>query len=74
MLRNWKAEFDANASSVFEKPKKVEKEARRKEASMKKKSDLMLKKIGRLTLERDFLQDRFRRVGQPVPEFDSEES
>lgn len=73
MLRNWKAEFVTNASTVFEKPKKAEKDARRKEAAMKKESDLMLKKIGQLTLERDFLQDCFRRVGRPVPELDSEE-
>ena len=30
----------------------------------------MLKTIGQLTLERDFLQDCFRLSGEPVPEFD----
>ena len=74
MLRNWKSEFVSNASTVFEKHKKAEKDNRRKEAAMKKESDLMLKKIGQLTLERDFLLDCFCRVGQPVPELGSEES
>ena len=30
----------------------------------------MLKTIGQLTLERDFLQDCFRRTGRAIPEFD----
>jgi len=30
----------------------------------------MLKTIGQLTLERDFLQDCFRLSGEPIPEFD----
>ena len=30
----------------------------------------MLKTIGQLTLERDFLQDCFRRTGTAIPEFD----
>ena len=30
----------------------------------------MLKTIGQLTLERDFLQDCFRLTGQAVPELD----
>jgi len=30
----------------------------------------MLKTIGQLTLERDFLQDWFRLTGEEVPEFD----
>ena len=32
----------------------------------------MLKSIGQLTIERDFLQDCFRRSGRPVPELDPE--
>lgn len=34
--------------------------------------DKMLKTIGQLTIERNFLQDCFRAVGQPIPEFDPE--
>ena len=72
MLRNWKREFLENASTVFENPKKVEKEARRKEESLKKETDQMLKTIGQLTLERDFLQGCFRQCGLSVPELGSE--
>ena len=69
MLRNWKREFLENASVVFESPKKAGKEARRKEESLKKETDQMLKTIGQLTLERDYLQGCFRQCGLPVPEF-----
>lgn len=72
MIRNWKKEFMANASSVFVDPKKAEKESRREEERLKKQNDQMLKTIGQLTLERDFLQDCFRRTGLPVPRIDSE--
>ena len=67
MLRNWKREFLENASIVFEGAKKAEKEARRKEESLKKETDQMLKTIGQLTLERDFLQGCFRQCGLRVP-------
>lgn len=72
MVRNWKSEFLENASTVFENPKKVEKAARRKEESLKKEKETMLKTIGQLTIERDFLQDCFRRSGRPVPKLDPE--
>ena len=72
MVRNWKSEFLENASTVFENPKKAEKAVRRKEESLKKEKETMLKTIGQLTIERDFLQDCFRRSGRPVPEFDPE--
>ena len=72
MVRNWKAEFLENAKTVFENPTRAEKEARRTEEALKKESDRMLKKIGQLTIERDFLQDCFRRSGYPVPELDPE--
>lgn len=72
MVRNWKNEFVKNARSVFENPTQVEKEARRKEEIMKKDADQMLKIIGQLTMERNFLQDCFRKSGYPVPKLDSE--
>lgn len=68
MLRNRKREFLDKASTVFEEPKKAEKQAKRKEEQLKKGSDQMLKIIGQLTLERDFLQRCFRQCGLPVPE------
>lgn len=74
MVRNWKREFLDNAQTVFENPKKLEKEAKRKEAALEKKNSQMLRTIGQLTLERDFLQDCFRRTGQEVPRLDPEDS
>ena len=66
MLRTWKAEFVKNANRVFNQTQS-EKEIRRKEAELEQERDKMLKTIGQLTLERDFLQDVFRRNGYPVP-------
>ena len=70
MLRNWKKEFLEKAPSVFEASTKAEKESRRKEAALKKQNDQMLKTIGQLTIERDYLQWCFREVGFPVLELD----
>ena len=67
MLRSWKREFLDHASEVFENPRKAEKQARRK-----KETNQMLKTIGQLTLERDFLQDCFRQCGLPVPRLSTE--
>ena len=67
MLRNWKREFLDNASSVFENRQKAEKQARRKEEQLQKETGKMLKTIGQLTLERDFLRDCFRQCGLPIP-------
>lgn len=72
MVRNWKSEFLENASSIFEEHGKAEREAKRKEAAAAKERDKMLKTIGQLTVERNFLQDCFRAVGKPVPELDPE--
>ena len=66
MLRNWKKEFVENASRAFDENRQA-KEARRKEAALEKEKAQMLKTIGQLTLERDFLQDCFRTSGKPIP-------
>jgi len=71
MIRNWKKEFMANASRVFDETRQG-KEARRKEEGLKKKQEQMLKTIGQLTLERDFLQECFRESGQRVPQLRQE--
>ena len=73
MVRNWRREFLENAETVFENPMKLEREARRREAALEKKNARMLKTIGQLTLERDFLQDCFRRAGEEIPGFPSED-
>ena len=72
MVRTWKKEFLEKSPSLFEDPAKAEKEARRKEAALEKKNNQMLRTIGQLTIERDFLQDCFRTVGLPIPEIDPE--
>ena len=72
MVRKWKAEFLENASRIFEEHGKAEREAKRKEAAAEKERDKMLKTIGQLTVERNFLQDFFRAVGKPIPELDPE--
>lgn len=72
MVRNWKAEFVENASSIFEEHGKADREVKRKEAAAAKERDKMLKTIGQLTVERNFLQDCFRAVGKPIPELDPE--
>ena len=66
MLRNWKNEFLKNAHNAFNNDHAA-KEARRKEAALEKEKNQMLKTIGQLTLERDFLQDCFRESGIPIP-------
>jgi len=65
MLRNWKKDFLANSSRTFDENRQV-KEARRKEEALKKENERMLKTIGQLTLERNFLQDCFRITGTPL--------
>lgn len=66
MLRNWKKEFLKNASRAFDENCQA-REAGRKEDSLKKENERMLKIIGQITLERDFLQDCFRITGTPLP-------
>ena len=72
MVHNWKAEFLEHASGIFDEHSKAEREAKRKEAAAAKERDKMLKTIGQLTVERNFLQDCFRAVGKPIPEVDPE--
>ena len=67
MVRKWKQDFLQNAHLVFDAATE-QKIAQRKESDLKKKNDQMLKTIGQLTLERDFLQDCFRQVVEPIPE------
>lgn len=70
MLRNWKAEFLKNAGKAFEPQNKATKEARRKEIKKEKENERLLRTVGQLTLERDFLQDCFRITGKPIPSLD----
>ena len=64
------AEFLQKASTVFEDSKKEAREAKKKETAQRKETARMLKSVGQLALERDLLQDCFRRKGRDIPEFD----
>ena len=66
MVRQWKKDFIENAYKIFDETTE-RKNARRKEADLKKTNDQMLKTIGQLTLERDFLQGCFRQAGVAAP-------
>lgn len=46
MLRNWKREFLEKVGTVFEDPKKAEKQTKRREKIHKKETERMLKTIG----------------------------
>lgn len=70
MVRKWKSEFLQNAGKAFEQPDKGTKEARRKERRREKENERLLRTVGQLTLERDFLQDCFRLSGKPIPSLD----
>ena len=67
MVRKWKQEFICNAHLAFG-AKAENKQAQRKEEDLKKRNHQMLKTIGQLTLERDFLQGCFRKIGEEVPQ------
>ena len=66
MVRKWKQEFLQNAHLAFGADSE-RKAVQRKEDDLKKKNDQMLRTIGQLTLERDFLQDCFRQAGEAIP-------
>lgn len=75
MVRKWKQEFLQNAHRAFDSDSE-QKAALRKEVHLKRKNDQMLKTIGQLTLERDFLQGGFRQIGEAIPslpDYDSKE-
>ena len=66
MVRKWKQEFLQNAHRAFDSDSE-QKATLRKEVHLKKKNDQMLKTIGQLTLECNFLQGCFRQIGEAVP-------
>ena len=68
LIRSWKKDFVNNAQRVFDESKREKEIKRREELELER--DDMLKTIGQLTLERDFLQGCFRKAGRPVPEMD----
>lgn len=59
-LRAWKTSFLEKAPALFEE-NKVAKEAARKEQEAAAEKQAMLKTIGQLTMERDFLQEEIKK-------------
>ena len=59
-LQNWKKEFLENAPKVFSSSKAIKETLQREEAQAEEKA-AMLKTIGQLTLERDYLQEEIRK-------------
>ena len=56
-LQNWKKQFMENMSLAFDKSTIV-KEYRKEIETLQKEKDLMAKKVGELTIEKDFLQGK----------------
>ena len=57
MLRNWKREFIEKSSMVFDETRR-NKEMTAKEREMEAKQEELLKTVGQLTLERDWLKKK----------------
>jgi transposase-like protein len=65
-LRTWKAAFLEKAPMVFEEDK-ADKEAARREEEAAAEKAAMLKTIGQLTLERDFLMQQAHERNKGAP-------
>jgi len=57
MLARWRQEFEENASRVFDENRR-EQELKRKEQELERDRDELLKTVGQLTLERDWLKKK----------------
>lgn len=62
-VSQWKAEILTNASAAFEKGKRVGDEKQRSE----KREQQLLKKIGELSMDVDFLKKSCRKLGIELP-------
>ena len=60
MICRWKKEFLANASAAFETPKNDD-------SAFEKERERLLRKIGELEIERDFVVEALQKLGIPVP-------
>ena len=57
LIRNWKKEFEGNASRVFDESDR-EKKADAKVRALEGKQDELFKTVGQLTFERDWLKKK----------------
>jgi len=63
LIRNWKKEFIANASNVFDT--KVDEKAKEALDELESENDELAKKLGRLTVEVDWLKKKSKEVIGP---------
>lgn len=60
-LQNWKTEFLANASRAFAKVK-IEKDAKNSVEAAQRREDELMRKVGQLTIENDWLKKKSEQV------------
>jgi transposase-like protein len=60
-LQNWKKEFLANAALVFSQ-NKVEQQARSEVKAAEEREETLMKKVGALSIENDFLKKKYREI------------
>ena len=60
-LQNWKREFIENAALAFSKSK-VEREAKAETRAAEEREGDLMKKVGELTVEVDFLKKKYREI------------
>ena len=60
-LQNWKREFLDNAALVFSQ-NKVEKQAKAEVKAAEEREETLMKKVGELSIENDFLKKKYRQI------------
>lgn len=63
LIRNWKKEFIANASSVFDA--KADEKAKEALDELESENDELAKKLGRLTVEVDWMKKKSKEIIGP---------
>ena len=60
-LQNWKKEFIENAALVFSKSK-AEREAKAEVRAAEDREETLMKKVGKLSIEADFLKKKYKEI------------
>jgi len=60
-LQNWKREFLDNAALVFSQ-NKVEREAKKEQKAAEEREESLMKKVGQLSIETDFLKKKYKEM------------
>lgn len=58
LITNWKKQLIDNAAELFERPGKVSEE----EQAAERERDMMLKELGQMTIENQFLKKKYRQL------------